>query len=140
MAIELGQKLVKDTDAYKDYAIGLSLPLQIGTNSFNTTYQTSDQMKSNIKNLLMTRKGERLLQPEFGSGLHELLFDFNNDDLAVQIEDAITSAVSQWLPFITIEEIEVTASDESKDRNQVDISISFRIGENVNLNQVSLTV
>lgn len=140
MAIELGQKLVKDTDAYKDYAIGLSLPLQIGNNSFNATYQTSEQMKSNIKNLLLTRKGERLLQPEFGSGLHELLFDFNNDDLAVQIEDVIVSAISQWLPFITIEDIEVEASDIDKDRNQVNISISFRIGENVNLNQVSLTV
>jgi phage baseplate assembly protein W len=140
MAIELGQKLVKDTDAYKDYAIGLSLPLQIGNNSFNTTYQTSEQLKSNIKNLLLTRKGERLLQPEFGSGLHEILFDFNNTDLEIQVEEAITSAMEQWLPFVTIEEIEITTTDADKDRNQVSISISFRVGENVNLNQVSLTV
>jgi len=51
MAVELGSKIVKDTESYNDYAIGLSLPLQFGNSTFNQTFQTSEQVKSNIKNL-----------------------------------------------------------------------------------------
>ena len=52
MAIELGSKLVKDTQTYNDYAIGISLPLQIGGAGFTQTYNTTEQLKSNIRNLL----------------------------------------------------------------------------------------
>ena len=78
MAIVLGQKLVQDTEKYEDYAIGISLPIQIGNTAFNQTFTTNEQIKSNVKNLLLTKKGERVMQPNFGSGLQELLFDFND--------------------------------------------------------------
>jgi len=89
MAIELGSKVVKDTPSYSSYAIGISLPLQFGNNTFTQTYQTIDQVKSNIKNLLLTKKGERISQPEFGSGLQELLFEPNVSDFEGKIEDTI---------------------------------------------------
>ena len=49
MAVLLGQKMVKDTVAYNDYAIGITLPLQIGNNAFNQSFKTIDQVKTNIK-------------------------------------------------------------------------------------------
>ena len=122
MAIELGTKLVKDTETYNDYAIGISLPIQLGGTGFSQTYSTTEQMKSNIKNLLLTRKGERILQPEFGSGLHEILFDFNNDDIEGKIEDTINQAFEQWLPYVTIADIVVEQTDALKDRNVVNLS------------------
>ena len=54
MAIVLGQKLVQDTKKYEDYAIGISLPIQIGNTAFNQTFTTNEQIKSNVKNLLLT--------------------------------------------------------------------------------------
>ena len=93
MAVVLGQKLVQDTKKYEDYAIGISLPIQIGNTAFNQTFTTNEQIKSNVKNLLLTKKGERVMQPAFGSGLQELLFDFNDDTLPGKIEDAITNAL-----------------------------------------------
>ena len=83
------------------------MPIQLGGTGFSQTYSTTEQMKSNIKNLLLTRKGERILQPEFGSGLHEILFDFNNDDIEGKIEDTINQAFEQWLPYVTIANIVV---------------------------------
>jgi uncharacterized protein len=140
MAIELGSKLVKDTQTYNDYAIGISLPLQIGGTGFTQTYNTTEQLKSNIRNLLLTQKGERILQPEFGSGLHEILFDFNNDDIEGKIEDAITEAFEQWLPYVTIADIVVEQTDALKDRNQVNLSLKFQVNGSADLNEVTFNV
>ena len=140
MAIELGSKIVKDTQTYNDYAIGISLPLQIGGTGFIQTYNTTEQIKSNIKNLLLTQKGERILQPEFGSGLHEILFDFNNDDIEGKIEDAINEAFEQWLPYVTIADIVVEQTDALKDRNQINISLKFQVNGSVDLNEVTFNV
>jgi phage baseplate assembly protein W len=140
MAIELGSKLVKDTQTYNDYAIGISLPLQIGGNGFTQTYNTTDQLKSNIKNLLLTQRGERILQPEFGSGLHEILFDFNDDDIEGKIEDAINEAFEQWLPYVTVADIVVEQTDALKDRNRVNISLTFQVDGSVDLNEVTFNV
>jgi len=140
MAIVLGSKNIKDTNEYKDYAIGLSLPITINNIAFEQTFQTNEQVKSNIKNLLLTKKGERILQPEFGSGLHEVLFEFNNDEYSSIIESEIESAINQWLPFVTIQDIEIEQTDFLKDTNRVNVSITFRIGENVGLENVTFTV
>lgn len=140
MAIVLGQKNVKDTESFNDYAIGITLPIQITNTAFAQSFTTREQVSSNIKNLLLTKKGERILQPEFGSGLQELLFDFNNDELPTKIEDTITEALEQWLPYVTIESIDVEQTDYLKDRNRANVSISFRIGEDVQLNEVTFTV
>ena len=140
MAIVLGQKNVKDTESFNDYAIGITLPIQITNTAFAQSFTTREQVSSNIKNLLLTKKGERILQPEFGSGLQGLLFDFNNDELPTKIEDTITEALEQWLPYVTAEEIDIESTDELRDNNKLNVSIKFRIGENVNLETLTFTV
>ena len=140
MAVVLGQKRVIDTKEYNDYAIGLSLPLQIGKSAFNQTYNTIDQVKTNIKSLLLTRRQERVMQPFLGSGLHEVLFEMNDEQLVTKIEDTITEAVSFWLPFVNINEIVVTADNNMKDNNVVEVSIDFTVGNDAQLNQVTFTV
>ena len=140
MAIVLGQKLVQDTAAFQDYAIGITLPIQIGNTAFNQSFTTKEQVSSNIKNLLLTKKGERLLQPNFGSGLQELLFDFNDDRLAIKIEEIITESITNWLPYVDIRQIDVAQSNENKDRNQFEISITFGVANTPDLNQLTFTV
>lgn len=140
MAIVLGQKLVQDTATFQDYAIGITLPIQIGNTAFNQSFTTKQQVSSNIKNLLLTKKGERLMQPNFGSGLQELLFDFNDDRLAVKIEEVITESITNWLPYVSIKQIDVSQTNENKDRNQVEISITFGVANTPDLNQVTFTV
>ena len=132
MAIVLGQKLVQDTKKFDDFAIGITLPIRIGNTAFNQSFKTVEQASSNIKNLLLTKKGERLMQPNFGSGLQELLFEFNDDALAEKIED--------WLPYISVDQIDVVASDLDKDNNIVNVSIKFRVLGNPELNTVTFNV
>lgn len=140
MAIVLGQKLVQDTKKYQDYAIGITLPIQIGNVAFNQSFTTAEQVKSNIKNLLLTKKGERVMQPEFGSGLQELLFEFNDDTLADKIEAAITHALENWLPYVTAQHIDIEQTNDNKDRNLVNVSITFSLLNTPDLNTVSFSV
>lgn len=140
MAVEIGRKIVKDTPQYANYAIGITLPLTFGENTFEQSFLTKDQVKSNIKNLLLTKRGERILQPEFGSGLQELLFEPNVDDFEGRIEDTINESLQQWLPYVTAEQIDIESTSELRDNNRINVSIKFRIGDDVNLENVTFIV
>ena len=140
MAIVLGSKLVKDTEKYNDYAIGITLPIQIGNTAFNQSFTTIEQTKSNIKNLLLTKKYERLMQPNLGSGMQELLFEINDEDLAEKIEIAINNSMETWLPFVVIEDISIEQTNELKDTNQLNVSLKVRIENNVNLETLSFNI
>ena len=88
MAYELSKKVVIDTEEFNDYAVGLSLPLKNGDGGFfEQNLTTFDQARSNLKNLLLTKKGERVLQPNFGSGLQDLLFEPIDDEFENKFED-----------------------------------------------------
>ena len=140
MAVVLGQKKVLDTKEFEDYAIGITLPLQIGNTAFNQSFKTIDQVKTNIKSLLLTKKYERVMQPLLGSGLQELLFEFNDEELADKIETTINDSLQKWLPYVSVEKIEIEQTNDNKDRNIVYVSISFRTGDTPNLESVSFTV
>jgi phage baseplate assembly protein W len=140
MAIVLGKKRVIDTIEYNDYAIGITLPLQITNTAFNQSFTTAEQIKTNIKSLLLTKKYERIMQPNLGSGLQELLFEQNTEDLPDRIEEAINQSLSNWLPFVTIDSIDIEQSNELKDNNRVNVSIKFRLNDNPNLETLTFTV
>ena len=140
MAIILGRKPIIESKEYDDYAVGLALPIQITNVAFKQNYTEIEQLKSNIKNLLLTKKGERVMQPNFGSGLQELLFDFNDELLSTKIEETITTALENWLPYVVVQQINVNQSNDNKDRNTVGITISFNVRNSPELNTVSFKI
>ena len=82
MAFVLDKKVVKDTKEFNDYFYGITLPVQRGsTGMFRQAFSSFEQSKANLKNLLMTSKGERILQPNFGTGLKTLLFEQADNNL-----------------------------------------------------------
>lgn len=140
MAIVLGQKLVRDTKEYNDYGIGIMLPISIGKTAFNQSFTTYEQVKTNIKSLLLTAKGERVMQPNLGSGLNELIFDNNSDTFAFLLENTIISTLATWLPYVTVEYIDVSVSNSTRDTNRAEISITFRVGNDVKNDTVTFTL
>lgn len=139
MSYELGRKVILDTEEFDSYAYGISSPTKRGDVMFEQTFTSFDAAKSNLRNLLLTRRGERIMQPEFGTGLHSLLFSQIDDEFESNIQSTITESINFWLPYIIIDEIEIEATDEMKDRNQVGLSISFRVGEDEQINQLAIT-
>lgn len=141
MAFILDKKVVKDTEEFNNFAYGITLPVKRGnTGYFEQAFSSFEQSKSNLKNLLLTRKGERVMQPNFGSGLHDLLFQQADNQLEQRLEEEITNTVNFWLPYIEISEIEVTMTDEMKDKNQVDMKVVFTVGNTFEPQEITFTV
>ena len=70
-----------ENDLNPDVWIGLSLPLgQSDSGFFEQTQTTLKQTSSNIRNLLLTMKGERPFLPEFGCDIYSALFEPIGDD------------------------------------------------------------
>ena len=142
MAYEIGRQRVADSDNFSDHALGLSLPLQRGNKGlFRQNFTTIDQARSNIKNLLMTRLGERVMQPNFGSGLHEIVFEqLDDDDIEDKIITAIETALETWIPYVTLGEVELDLSNSNVDRNIVGVRLTFTIGDDIDTNEVTFTI
>ena len=115
-----------DPDTY----IGIELPLTYGNSGFFKRTKTAlEQTRSNIKNLLETNKGERLGNPTFGCDLRRVLFE-KEGDIESDIEEAITSAMNEFLPFVTIVEIKSLFSEANP--NIVNVSLIFSLNTDVN--------
>jgi Bacteriophage baseplate protein W len=89
-------------------ALGITLPLRLGQNGyFANTTDPMEQIRTNITNLLLTMKGERPMQPDFGSNLARILFEASSDDGKAQVEAAIQTAVKAWMPFLSIDAVDL---------------------------------
>ena len=103
-----------EKDLNPDTYIGISLPVKFGRNGdFNRTKTTLRQTSSNIKNLLLTRRGERLGNPTFGSELMAVLFEPMGDELETKIEEAIRASLSEFLPFVNLLDIKFSRSENT---------------------------
>jgi phage baseplate assembly protein W len=141
MAYVLGSRIVKDTVEFDSYAYGLTLPIKRGnTGYFEQAFTSFEQTKANLKNLLMTKKGERVMQPEFGTGLDSLLFEPMDSTFETELQDTITETVSYWLPYVNIEEIDIEMTDAMKDQHMANISIQFTVGDTIETQEITFTV
>ena len=78
-----------------------------GASVFAQSFSTEEQAVSNLKNLLLTRKGERFMQPDFGTQIVSSLFEQNTEDLETAIQDGLNEDIATWLPYIIIDNINV---------------------------------
>lgn len=143
MAIELGRVNVQDLvqNDYKSLGIGIN-KRSISNGIFSVNFTTIDQAKDNLTNLIMTKKGERLMQPNFGCDIWNILFNpIVDQDINIEIENVIREAVDSWLPYIEITNVFIDSSDELKDNNSVNISLGFALKSNSRIkDSVNITI
>ena len=58
--------------------------------------------KQNLKNLILTSPGERMMDPLFGVGIRRFLFENRTDVLTKTIKNTIANQAKKYMPFITI--------------------------------------
>lgn len=106
--------------------IGITLPIRLGTHGyFNSTDDPKEQIRSNLINLLLTHKGERPFQPTFGCNLPRIFFEANTDNNIAEVHAIIETAVSEWMPFIRVDDVQFTALDI--DSHSVRVYIQYTI-------------
>ena len=111
-------------------SVGIDFPfgrVPNGDGYFKTTKTTVESVKNNIRLLLKTERGERLMQPNLGLGLRRFLFEQINQDTNILIENEIVDTFERWLPFVDLKELDVNTSPTNTDRNQIEIKITFSI-------------
>ena len=127
-------------------SIGIDLPFHKSEGVegwFKSTNQTIDAVKQNIRMLMMTKKGERLMQPNLGLGLDRFLFEQITGDTILAIQDEIISVFKSWLPFVVIKDIQVNTDEtqSSVGKNTLNIFIEFNLNKDPNtLESVSVVI
>lgn len=93
-------------------AIGVDLPFS-GKAVFNSNYLTKDAIRNNLINYFLTNKGERYLNPSFGSNIRKLLFENINQDSLDDIKDMVSDDISNYFPRVNPIVFELTAAPDS---------------------------
>ena len=109
--------------------IGLGVDLSFGNPGiFKTLFTSNDQAKANIRNLLLTRKGERYNQLNFGTNLLSLVFLPSNDELKELISAEISAALNFWLPYIVVQNLEIlNVDDDPSLLNTTKIQLTYTV-------------
>jgi len=123
MAFEV--KKIDPLDLQPRKGVGVSLPFT-GPGVFNTTYETKDAIKTNMINFFLTGTGERFLNPSFGSGLRNLLFDQLTQDKIDQIKNTIQEGLNVYFPRVITTDMQLNAEPDS---NAVFLTMSYTISE-----------
>lgn len=125
MAYQLQKKFIIDTE---DKSVGVSLPFTLGNNGFfAVTYTTKEQVKSDLKNLILTNRGERLMQPDFGCNLRQAIFEQIGPETYGYIRNEIETAISVWLPYIIVDNVDVASDTTSKDNNRINVRLDYTL-------------
>ena len=128
----------RQNDLNPNTYIGLALPLKSDNNNvFQLTKSSYDQVRHNLKNLLLTHIGERVYQPEFGSRLRELCFEQLDESLPQRVEDEVRRAVNFWLPYVNIVEVETLTQADNKSKIFVRVKFSTTLNSDT-LQQIEL--
>lgn len=119
--------------------IGITLPIRAGNSGmFEQSTTAFQQVKSNFKNLILTKKGERVMQPEFGTDLHRILFENVTEDTLDNARLTVVESVNRWMPFLELTNFELK-NPVNANPHRVDINVTYRFRNNPNVTD-SLTV
>jgi uncharacterized protein len=91
---------------------GLDFPYRFDGRGRTATTDRDDHIRDLIEQVLFTAPGERVMRPDFGSGLLALVFEPNSDTLAAATQMLVQGALQQYLShLIAVQGVEVTDDD-----------------------------
>ena len=123
---------INPLDLNKNVAIGVAFPFN-AEGVFTQTFTQKEQVKSNLINVLLTERGERVNLPDFGVGLKNLLFETQIDTNV--LESRIDAQVQKYIPEITLISAEV---DFSPDEHILYIKITYEYNPSSEVDAIQL--
>ena len=88
---------------------GIGFPLEItADNAGYRLAELRETVKFNLKNIILTSPGERIMIPDFGVGIRRVLFETPTPDITEAIFERIGSQISLYAPYVSILELSVT--------------------------------
>ena len=109
---------------------GLAFPLQISQQGGLALAKGANDIEQAIRIILGTSPGERMMRPEFGCRIHELVFAPDNASTRRLVAHYVQQALDRWEPRIVVREVNAT-SDPARD-GQLLVEIVYRIRDTYN--------
>jgi phage baseplate assembly protein W len=120
------------------FGCGVAFPPHLDATGQWATSVGAQNVRESIQILLLTRLGERLMYPAYGSSLATFLFAPNNPATWKSMEQEITRALQTWEPRVTLDSVSVVA--DSSSQQAAIATIQYRLVANQLPNQITLTL
>lgn len=110
----------------KDFlGAGWKYPVRTDADKKIAMSEYEEDIKEAIWIILGTAKGERVMRPDFGCGIHDFVFAPINTATVNLVENAVREALTLWEPRIELTKVEV--STEQADEGKLIVSIDYRV-------------
>ena len=114
---------INPLDLQPSKGVGIQIPFN-GPTGLNITYTTAEATKSNILNFFLTGRRERIMNPNFGAGIREQLFEQITQGTTENIEEIIRFGLSDYFPQVKLNQLTVSVSP---DENILQVYFSYSI-------------
>jgi phage baseplate assembly protein W len=117
---------VSDTSSSADFiGRGITFPMRVDQSGSIALSRGADDIDASIRMALITAPGERVMRPQFGCRIWDLLFEPINANTLGLMAEAVRDAVSQWEPRVVLEDVAVEPDPDVAAR--VSIRLSYRV-------------
>ena len=104
---------------------GWKFPPALDADKHIALARDEESISQSIWMILSTAPGERVMRPDFGCGMHELVFAPNTPGTAGQITNEVREALIQWEPRIDVLDVDAVPDDHQP--NLLLIAISYQV-------------
>jgi len=122
------QQQIFPIDLNNSAAVGIDVPFN-GPVAFKSNFVTKDAIKSNLINFFLTNPGERPLNPTFGGGLRNFIFEQISNETTDFLTEDVSTKVAVFFPNVEIQDLNVL---NNPDTNQITINFTY-IVKNTNI-------
>jgi len=116
-------------DLNPNVAVGVNLPFS-GPGVFTPNYLTSQAIKNNIINYFLTNPGEIPMNPTFGGGLRDYIFEQIAEDTLDFLKQDVEQKLEKYFPSVIVNSLDVLRND---DDNSVIVQLKYSVA-NSNIN------
>lgn len=107
---------------------GLAFPLRVTAHGRIATARAEVKIEQSVWLILATATGERVMRPNFGCGIHDMMFTPNHPGAEARLVDHVRRALADQEPRIAVIDIHVESS--RADPSAALIRVDYRIHEN----------
>jgi len=108
--------------------VGWRFPLQVTPGGTIAQAKHEQRIEESIYLILSTAKGERVMLPDFGCGIHELVFASNNTTTIALVVQKVREALVAFEPRIDV--LDISAESAPDQLNLLLIRINYRVRAN----------
>lgn len=119
------------------YAVKLPLA-QDSADGYAMIKRLKTLVRQNLKMLILTNPGERVMEPDYGVGIRQFLFENFGNDVYARIDSRIREQVAQYMPAVQIQKLQFAGSDP--DTNTLALYLEYSIPQIATSDLLEITI